>query len=520
MSFSTEDIVQEIRTEFESMLIYVKGSKTATADQVERGIFKRLLGLGFKLMLLFFTMRAEEYLHTPIETEAGEPLPYFDDKKRDYFSIFGKLPFWRPYFWEKGIAGQSPLDGELSLGSDCYSDLLREIAEYLGVDVTYDKVTKMFARILGQKLSTNAVQKMVAQDAADAEAYYEQKPAPKPEDEGAILVIQADGKGVPMVRETPAAAKVRLGKGEKRTKKKEAIVTGVYTIDPHKRTPEEVVASFFHKDETSDRKETASERVKPQNKQLWATLEGKDTALERLAEQVEKREGSHIKHRIALTDGCKALQKRVLSYCPDSTLILDFIHGNEYLWDAANCLFDEKDPQRVSWVEEQTLQILSGKTEQVIADFRSLAQAPKRTKAQRKELGKAANYFERNLSYMAYDYYLAQGWPIASGVIEGACRHLVKDRFELSGMRWTQAGAENLLRLRAVAENGDWDDYHQFRKQQRHGRLYTFPFPVQARLEDQALDLPAQPSGKIIRFDATAKRVPNHQGLDQQRQAA
>ena len=209
-------------------------------------------------------------------------------------------------------------------------------------------------------------------------------------------------------------------------------------------------------DETSDRKETASERVKPQNKQLWATLEGKDTALERLAEQIEKREGSHIKHRVALTDGCKALQKRVLSYCPDFTLILDFIHGNEYLWDAANCLFDEKDPQRVSWAEEQTLQILSGKAEQVIADFRSPAQAPKCTKAQRKELEKAANYFERNLPYMAYDYYLAQGWPIASGVIEGACRHL--DRFELSGMRWTQAGAENLLRLRAVAENGDWHE--------------------------------------------------------------
>lgn len=520
MLFNTEDIVQEIRAEFEAMLIYVKGSKTATADQVERGIFRRLLALGFKLMLLFFTMRAEEYPRTPIETEAGETLPCFDDRKRAYFSVFGKLPFWRPYFYKKGIAGQSPLDGELSLGSDCYSDLLREIAEYLGVDVTYDKVREMFARILGQKLSTNAIQSMVAEDAADVEAYYEQKPAPKPEDEGEILVIQADGKGVPMVRETPAAAKVRLGKGEKRAKKKEAVVTGVYTIAPHKRTPEEVVASFFHQDENSDRKETASERVKPQNKQLWATLEGKDTALERLAEQVEKREGSHIEHHVALTDGCEALQTRVLSYCPDFTLILDFIHGNEYLWDVANRLFDEQDPLRISWVEDQTLKILSGETEQVIADFRSLAQAPKRTKAQRKELEKAANYFERNLPYMAYDYYLAQGWPIASGVIEGACRHLVKDRFELSGMRWTQPGAENLLRLRAVAENGDWDDYHEFRKQQRHDRLYNFPFPARDSLEDQALDIPIQLSGKIIPFDTVAKRASHHQDLDQQRQAA
>ena len=481
MSPNTEDIVQEIRTEFESMLSYVKESKTATADQVERGIFRRLLELGFRLMLLFFALRAEAYPHTPVETETGERLPYFDDKKRDYYSIFGKLPFWRPYFYEKDVAGQSPLDGELSLGSDCYSDLVREIAEYLGVDVTYDKVTEMFARILGQKLSTNAVSKMVTEDAADVEAYYEQKPVPKPEDEGAILVIQADGKGVPMVRETPAEAKVRLGKGEKRTKKKEAIVTGIYTIEPLPRTPEEVVASFFHRDKRPALKESASKRNKPQNKQLWATLQGKDVALERLAGQVKKREGIHVKHRAALTDGAEALQDRVLSYCPDFTLILDFIHASEYLWDVANRLFDEQDPLRIPWVEEQTLKVLSGETEQVIADFHSLAQAPKRTKAQRKELEKAANYFERNLPYMAYDYYLAQGWPIASGVIEGACRHLVKDRFELSGMRWTQNGAENLLRLRAVAENGDWDDYHEFRKQQRHGRLYNLPFPVQAR---------------------------------------
>jgi len=517
MSSNTESIVQEIRTELESMLNYVKESKTATADQVERGIFKRLLELGFRLMLLFFTLRAEAYPRTPVETERGEKLPYFDDKKRGYYSIFGKLPFWRPYFYARGVAGQSPLDAELSLGSDCYSDLVREIGEYLGVDVTYEKVTGIFARILGQKLSTNAVSKMVAEDAADVEAYYEHKPAPKPADEGQILVIQADGKGVPLVRETSVQAKVRLGKGEKRTKKKEAIVTGIYSIEPNLRTPEEVVASFFHKDETPAPKERASKRSKPQNKQLWATLQGKDVALERLARQVNKREGHHIKHRIALTDGAEALQVRVLNYCPDFTLILDFIHADEYLWDVANRLFDEKDPLRIAWVEARTLKILSGQTEQVITELRTLA--PKATQAQRQELEKAANYFERNLPYMAYDHYLAQGWPIASGVIEGACRHLVKDRFELSGMRWTQTGAENLLRLRAVSENADWDDYHQFRKQRRHLRLYASPFPAQHGLEDQALDVLPQTSDKIVPFDSATQQRVKHPNLNHQQAA-
>jgi hypothetical protein len=409
------------------------------------------------------------------------------------------------------------LDAALSLGSDCYSDLVREMAEYLDVDVTYEKVTGMFARILGQKLSTNAVSKMVAEDAADVEAYYEQKPAPKSADEGEILVIQADGKGVPMVRKTPVQAKVRLGKGDKRTKKKEAIVTGIYTIEPNPRTPEEVVASFFHRDETPLPKESLSKRSKPQNKQLWATLQGKDVALERLARQVNKREGLHIKHRVALTDGAEALQVRVLGYCSDFTLILVFIHADEYLWNVANRLFDEKDPQRTAWVEARTLKMLSGEKQQVITEFRTLA--PKATPAQRKELEKAANYFERNLPYMAYDLYLALGWPIASGVIEGACRHLVKDRFELSGMRWTQSGAENLLRLRAVSENGDWDDYHQFRKQRRHLRLYASPFPAQHGLEDQALDVLPETSDKIVHFDSATKQRLKCANLYQQQAA-
>jgi hypothetical protein len=110
----------------------------------------------------------------------------------------------------------------LALGADCYSDLLRELAEYLGVGSTYAKVADCFARLLGLELSTQAISAMVAEDATDVEAFYAQLPPPPPDDEAAILVIQADGKGVPMVRETPAAAKVRLGKGDKPTRKKEA----------------------------------------------------------------------------------------------------------------------------------------------------------------------------------------------------------------------------------------------------------------------------------------------------------
>ena len=150
----------------------------------------------------------------------------------------------------------------------------------------------------------------------------------------------------------------------------------------------------------------------------------------------------------------------------------------------------ENDKRREKWVKKQTALMLSGKIRDVIDDFRARAKMKTRTKNQVEKLEKTANYFERNLAYMDYPTYLANGYPIASGVIEGACRHFVKDRFELSGMRWEQSGAENLLRLRAVAENGDWDEYHLFRRQERHQKLYTSPFPEHNSFEAMALKLP------------------------------
>jgi len=168
-----------------------------------------------------------------------------------------------------------------------------------------------------------------------------------------------------MVLETSAEPKVRLGKGEQHGRKKEAIVTSVYTIACAPRTPEEVVASFFHRDQDSASEKASSKRPKPQNKHIRATLDGKDTALARLAKRVELRRGIHILHQVALCDGCEALQSRIETQFPDFSLILDFIHANEYLWKVANSLFGETSDQRTEWVAKQTLQMLSGKTKQI-----------------------------------------------------------------------------------------------------------------------------------------------------------
>lgn len=489
MTLNSGEIIKDIRTEFDMLLEFVSGeeARKATADQIERGLFKLLISLGAKLLTLFFVMRSQACLREVLERSDGQKLSYHRDSRRSYVSIFGKITFYRPYFYRKGVGGQCPLDAELSLGEDSYSDLTREVSEYLGVYNVYHKSCDILERLLGLKLSTRVVEENIAEDAIDVEAYYAQKPPPSPEDEAEILVIQADGKGVPIVRKTSAKPKLRLGKGEKRGRKKEAVVTTVYTIAANPRTPEEVVASLYGQEHPTAPQETTSKHAKPQNKHIWATLDGKDMALFRLTKQVEPRLGDHIQHQVALCDGCEALQNRIEKQFPEFVLILDFIHANEYLWDVANSLLGENHPQRNEWMVQRTLQILCGETEQLIDEFHQLAKEASCTASQREQLTKTANYFERNLPFMDYPTYLANGWPIASGVIEGACRHFVKDRCELSGMRWSRPGVESLLCLRAVAENDDWDAYHSFRKHQRHLRLYGSSLLDQNHLEAQAL---------------------------------
>jgi hypothetical protein len=483
MASNPEEIIQDVRTQFEYLVNFVIGeeAQTATANQIEQGLFKLLIVLGAGLLRLFFVTRSKGWSREALQTKDGKVLAYHRDTVRQYYSIFGRVPIERPYFYKKNVGSYTGLDEALSLGADGYSDLLRELSGYLDVYTVYEKTADIFKRLLGLCLSKRDLQENVAEDSMDVEAYYAQKLPPEAVLEATILVVQADGKGVPMILEEDKAKAepVRLGKGQKRGNKKEAIVTSAYTIAPAVRTAESVVASYFDLTKAEFAKETqlpdGGARPKPQNKYVWATLDGKDAALSRLSRLINLHEGDHIQERVALCDGCEALQLRIAIHLSGFTLLLDFIHASEYLWKVANVLLGETSPLRTEWMAQKTLLMLSGKTDQIIADFLSQAQLGHTTTAQSNQLKITANYFERNLPYMDYPTYLSKGWPIASGVIEGACRHFVKDRCELSGMRWTQTGAESLLRLRAIAENDDWDNYHSFRKAQRHIRLYGKP---------------------------------------------
>ena len=382
MPHNSNDMIRSARQGFDHLLdsLHQHVHTGSTAFQVERDLFKQLLALGRSLLQLFFVLAAQQSRnHLPDPADgAGRPLPLHSYKRRRYVSFFGEVMIERPYFWAPGAPGRLPLDERLSLPADVYSDFLREHAELLCAHIAYGQTATLLEHLLGFCLSTRSLSHMVAHDAQDVVAFYEQQAAPalEPAAAGEILVIQADGKGVPMRPVTSAEdtvkQPVRLRRGQSHTKKKEAVVTSLYTVAPRVRSAEAVVASFFKRQPAPPESgaESGAADLRPQGKKLWATLDGKDVALGRLAKQLRHRDGDHVTARVALSDGCPALQDRLREQFPRFALILDFVHVSEYLWKAANALFHEADPEREVWVIARTRELLSGQHARVVSQLR------------------------------------------------------------------------------------------------------------------------------------------------------
>jgi hypothetical protein len=268
---------------------------------------------------------------------------------------------------------------------------------------------------------------------------------------------------------------LRLTKGQKANKKRMATVAAVFTRAPWVRTPEQVVESLFP---TGRRAADAPVPPRPENKRVWASLlKGKTAVIQEVAEEMQRRDPSASKTRVALTDGERALQIRVEGTL-NVTLILDLIHVLEKLWKAAYVFHPEGSLKAQLWVLDRTLQILFGEVGQVVKGIRQSITKRGLSGVKRKTLEGVTDYLYRNRTRMRYDEYLANGWPIASGPVEGACKNLIKDRMERSGMRWTEQMAEAIVQLRAIYLSGDFDAYWQFHIERDQRRLYPAAWTV------------------------------------------
>jgi hypothetical protein len=275
-----------------------------------------------------------------------------------------------------------------------------------------------------------------------------------------------------MVKAEAAVKTVRRGKGQKANKKKMATVAAVFTQRPRVRTPEDVVRNLFDPPEEKPRSKRKFANA-PERKRVWASLlSGKDAFIQEVKKEMDRRDPRRIKTRVVVTDGERALQRLVCKRMKNILYVLDFLHVLEKLWAAAYVFHPEGSQQAKDFVKERALRILQGNVGQVVKGFRQMA-TKRRLKGRKREmLLNVAGYYYRNRSRMRYHKYLAAGLPIASGAVEGACKNLIKDRMERSGMRWSQMMAEAMVKMRAVYLSDDFAEYWDHHVTQEQRRLY------------------------------------------------
>jgi hypothetical protein len=468
-------IAEEPHQQLEQLLRMIEArvkQGDSTADQMERDLFVGVIQLGKQLLQLYFDLHNQHEERQPHD-ENGERYKVIEPHSRKYRSVFGEVAVKRWYYWKPG-GGTTPLDAELSLPGVIYSDWVQELLTRRATDTPYEKALEQVQELLPIEMAKQTLEQLVEGHAQDVVPYYAQVPAPKPAEGDTILVATADGKGIPMTAQDSPPTSHRRDKSRK-TGKKIATVVGTYTVAPYNRDTEHLIASLLGADGLSV---DSPSRPPPHHKHIFATLEGQETAFTHLKQAIEQRDGDHILHRVALTDGDHGLHNQVATQLPGFTLIVDIMHVLDYLWDAAAVFFPPENPLRLLWMEHALRCLLEDKLESLCHFLQVQCQASCFSSSQRQTLGRTLTYLQNNRDAMHYQSYLALGFPIATGIVEGTCRYFVRDRFERSGMRWSYKGAEALLQLRAVALNEDWLDFQDFRRQQQHLRLYASSHPA------------------------------------------
>lgn len=447
-------------------------------DLVERELYSQLLLLGHTLLSAFVAEQGDGDLGPTLPAPAGHTVRRLEARACRYLSIFGELAIRRYVYAarEGQKIERAPLDERLGLPAGEFSYVLADWLGRLCVKESFHEATSDLRQLLGLAPSDRAAEQMTQRMDRYVEAFGLERSPPPADEEAEILVATADGKGVPMRRplEDRVQRGPRRGKGEKAHKKQMAYVGAVYTIDCFRRTPEEVI------DELA-RQERAADRPVPQHKQVWAEMtrlkEGESSAgrqrlFVEMAIAAHQRDPTRKKTWVCLMDGEVALWNIQQEWLSRAVCILDLFHVLERLWGVAHVFHPEASRPAADFVTHHLRMLLEGKVGYVIGHFRRLRNQHALGGSRRGVVSAAIRYYENNRRHMKYDEYLAAGYPIGSGVAEGACRHVVKDRLEQTGMRWTLDGAQAMLHLRATYLNGNWNEFMNYQIEIEQATLY------------------------------------------------
>ena len=444
--------------------------------------------------------------------------PHCRPRSRALKTLFGEVTVKRLGYSADDATSLFPLDAALNLHDDKYSQGLRcKIAQQAATG-SFDEAVKAIEQDTGTEVAKRQCEELSQSLSVDFEPYYaSQAGAPAKTNQIAmlgqsdtdhvcapevpvaasvkaepvalsstvpqpgLLILTLDGKGVVMrkqdLREATRKAaqndqhklQTRLSPGEKHHRKRMATVAAVYEVDPYLRS----AAQIMSKDQTP-----MSKRPKVQNKRVWASLRQEPAeVIEQMFAEANRRDPEHKKTWLVLIDGAdpqrRDVDAAIARHRSDTVIIQDFVHALEYLWKAAYCLYATGSSQAEDWVQKHAVALLEGKLSGVVAGMHRSATHRKLPDKDRAALDTCANYLLKNKKRFDYATALKNGWPIATGIIEGACRHLVKDRMDLTGACWSLDGAEAVLKLRALHCSGDLEPYLCFHFEQEKIRNYA-----------------------------------------------
>lgn len=460
----------------------VEGAKRAAQeddsfDSLERDIWSKVRQIGFSAMELFIRLQGQGDLGPTVQAAEGYTLHRSADPVPCTIrSIFGRHTF-QQYTYNRAAKKAielRPINARMSLPSAGWSYLLQEFSQLFCVDQAFGLAAQNMATVFGGKFSVDTLESVNGQMGQDAERFLSNLPTPPAKEEGEILVLSCDGKGVPLVREDAAKVPAFETANKRPGNRRMANVASVYSVDRFERTADDIVAALFRDDQPTD--EDLPKRPRPKFKHTTAhfakqypdgdevlAVSATQEAFGWAAGEIERRHRSG-QPLVLLMDGQHSLWDTAALYdFPGTPVeILDIVHVSSYVWSAAKLLETERAKQLV-FTRQRLLRILEGDVAGVVRGLRATLTRRKLRGESRKQLQGICNYLAAHSARMRYDEYLSAGYPIASGVIEGACRHLVKDRMERSGMRWTLEHARNMLNVRAAFQSSYWEGFQRNR---------------------------------------------------------
>ncbi len=416
-------------------------------------------------------------------------------RTRGLTSLFGGVSVARLVYEAAAMDYRAPLDATLNLPTESYSHSLRRLAAAKAAITSFDEAVEEIESATGVTVPKRQLEQLVQRAAEDFTQFYESS-SPHDDDPDDLLVLTFDAKGIVMLKRDlrPATRKAaeakakrrdrpmkRLARGEKRNRKRMAEVAAVYAIAPFPRTTDDVVRELGPvRDLDAQRR-----RPRPSNKRVWASVvEDAQTVIETTFQEALRRDPQKRRRWVVLLDGNETqidqVRRGAHKHGVHVTIVLDLIHVLEYLWKAAYCFHADGTPQAEAWVQHRLRMLLDGTSASDVAAGMTRS-ATLQSLVERAAVDRCADYLLNNALFIRYAEALHDGLPIATGVIEGACRYLVKDRMDRTGARWSLVGAEAVLRLRALRTNGDFDDYWTFHLdaeyRRRHASRYEGDVP-------------------------------------------